>query len=270
MVQFSDRFVSEKTAERPGNRSIGRLPIIGQGYSFWRMGLIHKTFAVVRKVLPGWLSEPIRSVATAALTPVMFSYRTGHLRSSLKRKAVTRDGKPLLWYTYPSIEFLARRGYEGKTILEFGGGQSTLWWAARAKQVVTLDGKPDWHAHLKTIVPANVSLHLVSMETPAVNVAAVEEVLRSLPYAFYDVIIIDGLLRGDLIPTALRRMSQDGMIVCDNAESYPFYDGFKQSGLLRADFYGYAPGVILPACTCIYFRPGAFAFSAEQPIERIR
>ena len=91
----------------------------------------------MKKLFPSWLSNPVRNVVTAVLTPITTSYRTGHFRSSLKMAAVTRQGDPLPWYTYPAIDFLKDRNYAGKTVLEFGGGQSTLWWAAHAASVVT-------------------------------------------------------------------------------------------------------------------------------------
>ena len=105
---------------------------------------IHNAFAPVKRLFPQWLSNPIRNVVTAVLTPIRYSYRTGHFRSSLKMAAVTRHGDPLPWYTYPAIDFLKDRNYAGKTVLEFGGGQSTLWWATHAASVVTFEASAKW------------------------------------------------------------------------------------------------------------------------------
>ncbi|MFT6408402.1 MAG: hypothetical protein ACJAQ6_001820 [Arenicella sp.] len=52
--------------------------------------------------------------------------------------AVARDVSAIPWYTYPSIDFLKFRDFSNKTVLEFGGGQSTLWRASKASSVVTL------------------------------------------------------------------------------------------------------------------------------------
>ena len=231
--------------------------------------LIQEAFAPIKRFLPRSVSNPIRSVATAFLTPVLFSYRTGHFLSSFKMAAVSRRGKPLPWFTYPSIDFLKYRSYAGRVILEFGGGQSTLWWAERARCVVTLEGDRRWYKRIKSRMPANVDLNHVSMESAAVNVAEVERVLNAKEHRRYDVIVIDGLYRYEMIPIASRLMAEDGIIVCDDAEGYGFYEGFKERGLSRVDFYGNAPGVVLPHCTSVFFKPGSFAFSSEHGIHTI-
>ncbi|MEX0998939.1 MAG: hypothetical protein WD000_03135, partial [Thermodesulfobacteriota bacterium] len=82
----------------------------------------------------------------------------------------------------------------------------------------------------------------------------------------YDVIIIDGLFRYEMIEIALTLMKDDGMIICDNAEGYGFYEGFKKSGLNRVDFFGNAPGVVLPHATSIFFKSSSFTFSSTHPI----
>ena len=107
--------------------------------------------------------------------------------------AVTKRGKPLPWYTYPAIDFLKYRSYENKVVLEFGGGQSTLWWASNAKHVVTLEGDKEWYESIKVGMPGNVDLCYVSMENKEKNVYQVKDSLEKRPYSKYDVIVIDGL-----------------------------------------------------------------------------
>jgi hypothetical protein len=230
---------------------------------------IHRRiFRPISAVLPRWLSNALRGFATAVLTPIVFSYRTGHFRSSLRMKAVDRRGEALPWYTYPSIDFLEGRTYTDKIVLEFGGGQSTLWWAARAKNVVTLEENRDWFEQLKKLVPSNVDLTHVAYDSDQ-HAAQASAVLARQPHGRYDVIVIDGLIRTVLVPLALSRLADGGMIICDNAEGYGFYEAFRNCGLDRVDFYGHAPGVLLPHATSIFFKPGAFAFSAHHPIRVI-
>ena len=69
-----------------------------------------------------------------------------------------------------------------------------------------------------------------------------------------------------MIAIAISRLSDGGIIVCDNAEGYGFYEGFKESGLCRVAFFGNAPGVVLPHATSIYYRRFAFVFDAKHPI----
>jgi len=218
--------------------------------------LVHNTFAPVKKLLPSWLSNPVRNVVTAVLTPIAFSYRTGHFRSSLKMAAVTRHGDPLPWYA-------------GKTVLEFGGGQSTLWWAAHAASVVTFEADRAWHDRIKIGMPANVDLNLVPREHGKQDAFHVTNMLATKPIQKYDVVIIDGLTRGDLFDIACKYVAPNGIIICDNAEGYGFYEGFKDRGFNRVDFYGNAPGILLPHCTSIFFNATSFVFDPAVPIRNI-
>jgi hypothetical protein len=227
---------------------------------------IQRSFAPFKRYLPYWAWNPIRSLGTAILGPTLFAYQTGYWRSAFKRAALSKNNTPLPWYTYPSIDFLKYRNYEDKVVLEFGGGQSTLWWAERAKNVVTLEGDKEWYEKIKGNMPDNVTLSYVSMESREVNVNQVIESLANNGYDKYDVIIIDGLHRFEMIDIAINHLKEDGIIICDNAEGYGFYDGFKGKELSRVDFFGNAPGTVLPHSTSIYFSPLSFVFKASFPI----
>jgi hypothetical protein len=104
------------------------------------------------------------------------------------------------------------------------------------------------------------------MESPEACASDVNKILGDVNLRRYDVIVIDGLYRCEMTDIAQKLMAEDGMIICDNAEGYGFYEAFRNSGLSRVDFYGHAPGVVLPHATSIFFKPGSFAFGAEHPI----
>jgi hypothetical protein len=208
--------------------------------------------------------KPLRAFGTAVLTPLWFSLRSGHFRSSLKTRAISATGAALPWYTYPSIEFLAARSFEHSSVLEFGAGQSTLWWAARAREVLAFENDLAWVTALAGQVPANVELQFVSRE-PAECLAAIRERIADRLGTF-DVIVIDGLVRGELAEVAIQAMSPRGAIICDNAEAYGIRESFLDSGLMRTDFVGHAPGVIRPHVTSVYFRPSCFLFDQAWPI----
>lgn len=94
----------------------------------------------------------------------------------------------------------------------------------------------------------------------------VENILRTLKISDFDIVIIDGLFREQMIDIACKVVSPNGAIICDNAEGYGFYDGFKNRRLNRVDFFGHAPGVILPHCTSIFFTNNCFLFNAHNKV----
>ena len=219
--------------------------------------VIHRAFAPLKALTPGFLWKPVRCLATSVLTPLWFSYRTGHWRSSFRMAAVDRHGEPLPWYTYPCIHFLAGRDFRDLTVLEFGAGQSTIWWGRRAARVVAFEGDTDWYKQLLPRVGDNVRLFPASMDSAEACGESVRRAVREHGLGPFDVVVIDGLHRYGMIRPALELRSPGGVVIVDNAEGYDMHAGFAGSGLERVDFYGHAPGVLLPHCTSIFFAPFA-------------
>lgn len=231
--------------------------------------IIQKSFAPIKRFLPKPISNAIRSIMTAILTPVLFSVRTGHFKSSFLMKAVSKNGKPIPWYTYPCIDFLSNQSYKDKNILEFGSGQSSLWWANIAKKILSLEGDKKRFEMLRLQIPNNIDLHYVSIESSKQCVSDVNSILSNNNVQEFDIIIIDGLYRYEMIEIAMQHLADKGGIICDNSEGYGFYEGFADSKFRRVDFYGYVPGVVLPHCTSIFFNDNCFLFDNSNSISVI-
>lgn len=219
-----------------------------------------------RRILPSFLWRPLRAGATAAITPFRFSFATGHWHSSLSSKARTRSGEALPWYTYPAIDFLAQRSFADRHVLEFGGGQSTLWWAKRAASVTTVEEDRAWWETLRDRLPPNVALHHVPVDHVTRTVEPVRALLEAAPRKAYDVIVIDGHLRRELTALAFSYLAPGGVMVLDNAEGYGFWEELQGRNCRRVDFYGFAPGVSKRHCTSLVFVGDAFVLDPASPI----
>jgi hypothetical protein len=228
--------------------------------------VFHRYFAPIKKLLPEAVWSPVRSLATAVITPVRFSTKTGHWKSSLRMSACHANGSPIPWYTYPAVDFLAQRKFDGRNVLEFGGGQSTLWWAARAQSVLTIEENIDWFARLRAQIGGNVSLHYVPADLKTRNVLPIKAVLDVSPISRFDIIVIDGHLRAELTSLAFDYLSPGGAIIIDNAEGYGIYDVLKLRNCRRIDFFGFAPGVVLRHCTSLAFVDDCFLLSPDNGI----
>lgn len=232
---------------------------------------LHRLSALARRALPESVYGAARALGNLALTPLLFSYYTGHARSALRGRAVDRHGQPVTWYTLPMNELLSAKDFADREILELGGGQSTLWWAARARRVVCLEADPAWYQHLRGLVPANVELHLCT------DFAALEQALAGRRF---DLVLVDGLDVPALGRLSCARRAQDwitpgGAVLLDNSEGpwsddgrFRIMDHYRGLRFQRVDFYGFCAGNIAPSCTSIFFSGQApcFLFSgAEDP-----
>ena len=204
-------------------------------------------------MLPQMIRRPLRGVATMLLTPILFSIRTGHWRSALAARAADRDGRPIPWLTYPAVDFLRGLDLGAASVLEFGSGQSTLWFSARARSVVSLEWQREWYDYVRAQLGGNVRL-ILSDHTP--ERAAIGD-------GPFDVVLVDGLHRLRAAEIAADLVAPDGLVMLDNSEgdwgpagTKPIIELFAARGFMRVDFHGYAPGVWKPHCTSIFFRPG--------------
>ena len=207
----------------------------------------------------------LRRVGTALLTPFKFSIDTGHFRSSLARKALDNAGNSIPWYTFPAIHFLSTVDFTEQAVLEFGGGQSTIWWAERAAYVFSLENNPHWFNYINHKIREKPNVDFFLCEN-------LEDYASKPKDKQFDLIIIDGGDRYLCAQTALKVVKEKGAIVLDDSDgfwglegTYPIIELFQNAGFMRVDFYGYAPGVIKPHCTSIFFKHQAKLFENLIP-----
>lgn len=155
---------------------------------------------------------------------------------------IDRDGNPIPWYTYPAIEYLSQLDYSDKKVFEFGCANSSLFWAKRAKQVISIEDNPSWFEKWTS-----------EFKEPNLDIRWRDEGEGYYNAIFedneqYDVIIVDGKRRADCARTALEKMAPNGMIILDDSDrintSQEYIDAvnnLKKGNLIQIDFYGFCP-----------------------------
>lgn len=202
----------------------------------------------------------VRAVGTAFLGPARWGQRTGFVRSALAGRALDAAGRPLPWYNLTAIEFLSTLDFSKDSVLEFGSGQSTLWWSSRAASVQAVEESSDWFSYVQESLAGHPSAD-VHLESDL-------EAHANLPLTWdrrFDVVIIDGGDRLACTTTALKVINPDGLIIVDNSDGYwgghvqgiyPILDLLDENGWMRIDFSGYVPGVLTTGTTSLFFRDG--------------
>jgi hypothetical protein len=161
----------------------------------------------------------------------------GWVRSYRWRKCVDRSGHPVPWFTYPAIDFLSQLDLSEKRVFEYGAGFSTLYWALRAKKVVSIESDPAWYEKVRREAPSNCDVILSSRD--------VEEYSGQIcRYGQFDVIVVDGT--GESRPAccelALAHVRAGGIVILDNSDLWLRSASIlREGGLIQADFTGFAP-----------------------------
>ena len=183
-----------------------------------------------------------------------------------------REGNPIPWYTYPAIEYLSQFDYSDKKIFEFGCGNSSKFWAARAQKVVSVEDNLKWFEKWQQEMRASSQQVLWRDEGEIYENAILESDEK------FDVIIVDGKRREKCCETALLRLAKGGMIILDDSDRINTSEEYKKSvailraaDLLQVDFYGFCPMNNYTKTTSVFFdRNFDFKTVADvQPINGI-
>lgn len=159
----------------------------------------------------------------------------GWKRSFNEGRPLDGDGLPIPWYTYPAIEFIRALQLSECRIFEYGSGNSSAFWASRAKQVVAVENDSVWADEVRAMNIKNLTV--ITSESQADYVKAPLAIMES-----FDVVIIDGRYRKDCADVAAGIVGDDGMIIFDNADWYPeACELIRSKGWFQIDFSGLGP-----------------------------
>jgi hypothetical protein len=85
-------------------------------------------------------------------------------------------GVMLPWYTHPSLDWIQNNIPKDLSVLEIGGGNSTIWWRQNSKEVLTIDSDEECADILKCKYSSSLLMN---------------DAIDSLEKK-YDVVIVDG------------------------------------------------------------------------------
>ena len=201
--------------------------------------------ALLRRFLPSKLRRPVSQLPiwprfwVASYTAARNLWRVyGHARSVRIGRAVDRAGQPLPWFTYPAIEYLQQLDLSHARVFEYGSGQSTLFWAREAAEVVSVEDNETWYADIRHQLPP----HCTYVFEPDLH-RYVETIRR---FGLFDVIIVDGPARGRTrlrcAREAVAHLRPGGLVVLDNADWLPESAAvLRDADLLQVDMSGFFP-----------------------------
>lgn len=184
--------------------------------------------------------------------------RRGYLRdvgwftSATRGESIDVHGEPQPWITYPCIDFLTPRLQPNWSIFEYGCGNSTRWWAGRAKRVRSCEHELAWFEKVRPSLPDNCEL----IHRPLDSSGAYERSISEHPEE-YDVVIIDGRHRVACADVASKQLSGSGILLWDNTERDKYQPGMKrlrEQGFRQIDFWGMSPITIFRSCTSLFYR----------------
>ena len=159
----------------------------------------------------------------------------GQRKSLWHEQCLDAEGNYLPWFTYPAIEYLNQLDLSDFRVLEFGSGCSTLYWARRTKEVVSIEDSKSWYERMAPRLPDNV--RYIHAPTHDDIVRAASEVEGP-----FDIIVNDGIYRYDVAVASRAKLAEGGLVILDNSDWCTRTSAYyRDSDLIEVDMAGFTP-----------------------------
>ncbi|MDF5731734.1 MAG: hypothetical protein PUP92_27940 [Rhizonema sp. PD38] len=206
-----------------------------------------------------------KTISASFKTYQILNFKYGHLQTARDWACIDKDGSPIPWYTYPSIDYIKQLNFLEKEVFEYGSGYSSIFWAERCKSLVSVEDNEDWYNRIKIKLPVNVDYYFINDTKSYINLILNND-------KKFDVIIIDGSHRYECAVVARDQLSETGMIILDNSDWGEKTANFlRESDLIQVDMTGFGPINSYTWTTSFFFSRG-FNFSPaydRQPVHGI-
>lgn len=186
------------------------------------------------------------------------------------------------WMAISAIRFLRRKDFSKSKVFEWGSGGSTIFFAMRAQQIISIEHDTEWYhevgALLRNRSISNVNLKLIEPTSAAdssqdaadpnafassderyigKSFAAYSQHIEEYPKKEFGVVLVDGRARSSCLAKAIPHVQSGGLLVLDNSDreyyleqTLPLLNSWK-----RYDFMGPVPFSLNFSKTSIWESP---------------
>jgi predicted O-methyltransferase YrrM len=145
------------------------------------------------------------------------------------------------WWNKDAIKIAKNLLRPGDDVLEFGCGRSTVWLAERCNHIISIEHDKGWYTRIDTeIKKRNISNTVCLKYLPILDNKPNDEQpyldpLQIQNKSGYDVVLIDGKLRGFTALNALPILKKNGILIIDDVHRYLPRNWQKDRQLVTAE-----------------------------------
>jgi hypothetical protein len=199
----------------------------------------------------GWLMRPAVARKIATLATEGYLHEVGWMQSMATARVVDKNGAPIPWLSYPSVDLLTPRLKKTLNVFEYGAGASTCYFASKVGTVSSVEHDESFAESLRQELPENANLMVRAAGSKAYAEALIETSVKP------DIVLVDGVDRERCIQVALEYLPVNAVLILDDAERREYASSVTlllKHGFRRIEFWGLAPGVVRKKCTTIFYR----------------
>lgn len=164
------------------------------------------------------------------------------------RRYPSWQGRPAPWFTSSCVRWLVTLQLDGVRIMEYGGGNSTVWFAKSGAKVDCFERDQEWQAKI-----------LEMAGSAAVNIEFVEKFTAT----DYDIAVVDVHHRPNHLRDALAKTHPNGLVIFDDSAWYPKLFGTLRK-YLAFHFWGFSAGYHGIKCTSVLVKNDHFTQTFEN------
>lgn len=125
------------------------------------------------------------------------------------------SGFVMPWYTDRFLRRLINWDVSAWRVLEFGAGYSTIWWASRCAELLTIEHDPDWIEPVNRVLREMCAVECVRASEAGANFCNAADAWGGE----FDCVIVDGPgPRAPCIRYGIGRLRDGGVLIVDNTE----------------------------------------------------
>lgn len=131
------------------------------------------------------------------------------------------------WLTHPALDEICKWNLSNKKVLEYGSGYSTLWWANKCQELVSIEANEQWYLQILSKLQHDIinPKGLVDYHFRPVNEGDQSKIdlYTAIPTDFLpDIVVVDGILRYECMLKALTLPRPLTLIVDNWRQDYVF------------------------------------------------
>jgi hypothetical protein len=176
----------------------------------------------------------------------------GWFKAFDSQQAIDGEGLPIPWVTYSFIDFIKPRLHKDLSVFEYGSGNSTLFYAQRVRNVVSVEHDETWYRKIVKEKAPNAEMIFCRLDMAG----AYSKKAASLDQKF-DIIIVDGRDRVNCCKQGINGLTERGVIVLDDSERKTYNPArlfLLQQGFKELSFSGISPGLFYEKATSVFYK----------------
>jgi len=191
------------------------------------------------------------------------------------------DKRP--WISFAATRFLENKINSDMKIFEYGSGGSTLFFATKVKEVISIEHNRSWfeivvnELKINGIINCTIRLFEPEIENLCINKCisdpdaylSDDETYRGMsfkkyassidlyPDDYFDIVFIDGRARPSCFIHSQKKIKIGGYIVLDNSETpyyYYIHDTLNNNNWKKYEYFGLFPYMTHFSETCVWHR----------------